>query len=360
MAELAAAGKGDEAAAPFFLAVGFHRPHLPFVAPQRFFDALPQAPEFPLPRTYSQPADAPPIAADHAWEVRAYKDVKQCINDTNYQAAVLDAQARELRRAYYAARAFVDTCVGRVLDALRRHDVYEDTVVALMGDHGWHLGEQGQWGKSTNWEAATRVPFAIRSVQPQHSASHGATSDALVELVDLAPTLFSLAGLPLPQPGEEPQLQGADLAPLFEEGQGRASGSRGGGAAAFRNASFSQFPHDPRCERTHDAKTCTHGHGYPQVDSPGDVMGYTLRTSEWRFTVWVPFLWEHSPPWPDWNATRRVGRELYAHHGDDGSSYDTFENVNVAELPENAELVARLTEQLKQTQKLHAHAYPRS
>ena len=89
-------------------------------------------------------------------------------------------------------------------------------------------------------------------------------------------------------------------------------------------------------------------------------MGYTLRTAKWRFTAWVPFLWQHSPPWPDWNASRLVARELYAHAGDDGTSFDAFENINVAERPENAEVVAQLMEQLKLTQKQHAHAYPRA
>lgn len=277
---IAAAKRIKEAAAvwhvggvPFFLAVGMHRPHLPFIAP-RFFDQLPAVEDFPLPANGSIPLGAASIAPSHAWECRSNNGIRDDLDDTNYEARLSESKSRELRRAYYAARSFVDHGFGLVLDALRENGVYEDTVVAIIGDHGWHLGEQGQWGKSTNWDHGMRVPLMVRA--PHLEGSHGKMSSSLVEFVDLFPSLVELAGLPLPFPGQEPLLQGRSLAPLL------ASDNMD---VQLRAVSFSQYPNDPACKITHDSNACVHGHGYPQ-DTSRDVMGYTIRSKDWRFTLW--------------------------------------------------------------------------
>lgn len=319
----------------FFLGVGFHRPHLPFIAPSRFFSALPSAEDFPLAAHAHIPSGAPAIASSHSWECRANKDVEAAVNDTTYEAIVADAKARELRRGYYAARSFVDHCIGRVLGAIEENGLSDDTVVAIIGDHGWHLGEQGQWGKSTNWDHGTRVPLLLRA--PHLPGSHGRLSEDLVELVDVFPTLVELSGLPLPQPSQQPFLQGKSLAPLLQQT----------GGAPLRDASFSQFPHDPACVTAHNGKECTHSHGYPQVDGRQNVMGYTLRTEEWRFTLWTKFDWDKLAP--QWGET--LGMELYSHAGDDGFHYDDFENENLAYDPEHASRVEAMTKQLKRMQK---------
>lgn len=330
---------------PFFLAVGFHRPHLPFVAPSRFFDAIP--PTSILPATHPHlPIHAPAISPSHSWELRSFRDVKPFINDTNYQASVAETESRVLRRGYYAARAFVDACVGTVLEALKANAAWGNTVVALIGDHGYQLGEQGQWAKQTAFELGMRVPLVLRAPQEQYVGGHGCKAAALVELVDLFPSLIELSGLQLPGKQSQPLLQGRSLAPLVADPTGT-----GGRATAIRNFSFSQYPHDPRCERTHTVQSCTHGHGYIQDECKGCIMGYTIRSSEWRLTVWQKYGWKILEPlW----FVNNSGVELYSHKGDIGVNFNEFELENVAS--SNPGLVASLSAQMIAQQKHNAKA----
>lgn len=270
-----------------------------------------------------------------------YRDVKEQLDDTDYKAQLSDDKARELRRAYYAARSFVDHSMGMVLDALQAENIYDDTVVAIIGDHGWHLGEQGQWGKSTNWDHGMRVPLLVRA--PDLKNSHGKLSSSLVELVDLFPTFVELAGLPLPSQGQQPLLQGMSLAPLLHDMDGSFTWPR--------KFAFSQYPNDPACETTHSAKDCVHGHGYPQ-DTGRDVMGYTIRNEDWRFTLWADFDWQSLTP--RWSSIQGV--ELYSHKGDDLVHYDIFENENLADRSEYADLVRTMTERTHWLQKHQATA----
>lgn len=182
----AASQKPEE---PWFIAVGFSKPHLPFNAPTRHWDLHDPA-AFVLPTRRELPEGAPDFAGHNSGELRRYSGIPET-------GPLDDDLARHLIHGYYAATSFVDAQIGRVLDALDETGLADRTIVALWSDHGWHLGDHGLWCKHTNFEQATRIPLILAKpgVMPP-----GERSMALVETVDLYPTLAELAGLP-PPPG---------------------------------------------------------------------------------------------------------------------------------------------------------------
>ena len=225
---------GDIKDQSFFLAVGFFKPHLPFVAPKKYFDLYPPEQIHLSPNRFP-PVGVPNVAL-HTWgELRSYSDIPPV-------GPVTDAKAIELIRAYYASVSFIDAQIGRVIDELDRLGLRDNTVIVLWGDHGWHLGEQGLWCKHSNFEIATRVPMLF-SVPGQASA--GAKTDALSEFVDIYPTLCELCDLPLPD-----GLEGASLTPVIDKPD-----------RPWKTAAFSQYPR-------------------------GRGMGYSMRTERYRFTEW--------------------------------------------------------------------------
>lgn len=178
----AAKGKDE----PFLLAVGFLKPHLPFVAPKKYWDLHDPA-SLPMPGRDTPPDGAPDCAPQFGGELRRYKDMPEG------RAPLGDERTRHLIHGYYAATSYMDACAGRVLDALEANGFAENTFVVLWGDHGWHLGDHGMWCKHTNYEQAARIPLVVAA-----PGKAGAVSKALVETVDLYPTLAELAGLPAP------------------------------------------------------------------------------------------------------------------------------------------------------------------
>jgi arylsulfatase A-like enzyme len=267
---------------PFFLAVGFIKPHLPFVAPKRYFDLYPPAEQMKLPENNTPPAGAPKIAFTPNFnELRTYQGIPKG------QDPVPDAQARELIRAYNAATSYTDAQVGRLLAELDRLGLRDNTIVILWGDHGWHLGEQGQWCKHTNFENATRAPLII-SVPGQQK--RGTKSDALVEFVDVYPTLAELAGL-----AQTDGLEGMSFVPLIKDPSKK-----------WKQAAFSQYPRQG-----------------------GKIMGYTMRTDRYRYTEWLD------------KSGQAVAVELY------DNREDPRETKNVANSPENAAMIKLLAAQLK-------------
>ncbi len=259
---------------PFFLAVGFLKPHLPFVCPQKYWD-LYRREDIQLAKNPSPPGGAPKIAFTNWGELRGYSDMPK-------DGPVPDDQARTLIHGYYACVSFVDAQVGRVIDELGRLGLRTNTVVVLWGDHGWKLGEHGMWCKHTNFELDTNAPV-ILSVPGMRSA--GRRTAALVEFVDIYPTLAQVCGLAVPE-----HCQGTSMAPLLRNPDQQ-----------WKTAAFSQYPRGR------------------------NVMGYTMRTRRWRYTEWI-----------DRRTDTAIARELYDH------KYDRRENVNVVEGPENAETVSTL------------------
>ncbi|MFZ5830457.1 MAG: sulfatase, partial [Planctomycetota bacterium] len=186
---------------PFFLAVGFLKPHLPFVAPKRYWD-LYDAQDIELAPNPFHPKDSPAYANNNAGELRSYKDMPK-------SGPIPDDEARRLKHGYYACVSYMDAQVGRLLDELDRLGLRQKTVVILWGDHGWQLGEHATWAKHTAWEVATRSPLII-SVPGQRSK--GAKSNALVEFVDIFPSLAEACGLPVPS-----QVEGTSFLPLLAD-----------------------------------------------------------------------------------------------------------------------------------------------
>lgn len=280
-----------DAESPFFLAVGYIRPHLPFITPKKYWDLYDRA-KLPLAANPQFPKDMPPVAFGDRnlggfYELRDYMDYSDA--PSPFQSPLTEAQQRELRHGYYASVSFIDAQVGRLLAGLDELDLAEDTIVVLWSDHGWKLGEHGGWCKQTNFEIDTRAPLMIRV---PGAKANGRASDALVEFVDLYPTLCELAGLPVP-----PTLEGVSLKPLLD-----------GSAAKVKEAAFSQFP------RQHEGR---------------DYMGYAMRNDRYRYVEWL-----------DAESGEIASRELYDH------TSDPAENENLAGRPEHAALLAQLSAQL--------------
>jgi len=177
----------DTGGAPFFIAAGFVRPHLPFSAPQRYWDMY-DSKALPMPANTNLPIGAPAVAGKRGGEITNYKPVPE-------SGQVDEELTRKLIHGYYASVSFVDAQIGKVVEALDRLGLAENTIVVLWGDHGFHLGDLGIWTKHTNYEQANRIPIFI--IAPGVTKPHTATKQ-LTESVDLYPTIVELAGLPAP------------------------------------------------------------------------------------------------------------------------------------------------------------------
>lgn len=269
---------------PFFLAVGFFRPHTPYVAPAKpYFDWYPEK-EMPVVQGVKEDqADLPaPALGSHKKE----------------QEKLTDDLRRQTVQAYYASISFMDAQVGRVVDALDRLGLAENTVIVFTSDHGYHMGEHGLWQKMSLFEESSRVPLLI--VAP--GAAKGGVAKSPVSHVDLYPTLTELCGVKAPE-----NLQGQSLAPMLKDpssvGRGWAITQvmRGGGP--------------------NRASVTTN------VGSDGPrFFGYTLRTPRWRYTEW---------------DEGKQGRELYDHDA------DPKELKNLADDPAHAKLIDELSQQLR-------------
>lgn len=265
---------------PFFLGVGFVKPHLPFTCPQKYWDLYPES-TIKLAENAFRPKDAPEPAFHNNYELRSYGTVPP-------NGKISDAMALKLIRGYRACVSFMDAQLGRVLNELDRLGMRENTIIVLWGDHGYHLGENGIFTKMTNFELGTHAPL-ILSMPDQKTA--GQRSKALVEFVDIYPTLAELCGLSLPK-----QLEGTSFVPLIDKpGQ------------PWKKAVFSQY------QRT----------GKPPY------MGRSIRTDRWRYTEWHDL------------KQQPAGIELY------DEMEDPQENTNIASDPAHAETVKQLAAQLK-------------
>ena len=265
----------------FFLMIGFLKPHLPFIAPKKYFDLHPRD-KFAVAKFQQAPAGSPAYALHTNGELRSYGLIPS-------EGPIPDPLQLDLLRAYYACVSYTDAQIGKLLDALERHGLREKTVVVLWGDHGWHLGDHGLWHKHTNFEQATRVPLFF-SVPGQKTA--GRSSAALTEYVDLFPTLTEVCGLPA-----SPGMEGVSFTPLL-----------GNSDRPWKQAVFSQYPR--------------------QAPGIGPVMGYSMRTERYRLTLWL---------------TRDSGKEVDAELFD--YEKDPSETENLAKSAAHAKVAADLRAQ---------------
>jgi len=245
---------------PFFLAVGFFRPHVPCVAPKKYFDMY-KLDEMVVPRGMLNDRETKPAPA-------------LTVEPANY--GLSEADCREMVRSYYASTTFMDAQVGRLLDALDRLKLSDNTIVIFWGDHGWLLGEHGLWQKHTLYEEAVRVPLICAT--PGMKAK-GKGCPRLVEFVDIYPTLAELSGLEPPK-----NLHGKSFRPLLDDPQ-----------QGWKAAAYSQVQ---RAEK--DQK----------------YMGRSVRTERWRYT--------------EWDEGKR-GIELYDHDADPGEFHNLASDAKLAE-----------------------------
>jgi iduronate 2-sulfatase len=292
---------------PLFLAVGYRRPHLPFVAPKRYFDLY--EPDASWLAANPNPTINSPVMAwfnsdgyvgsakkvgldmplrpnreqGIAWngyEMRSYLGVPN-------HGAIETPKQLELLQAYAACISYVDAQIGKLLGQLRKSDRFQNTIVILWSDHGWHLGEQSAWGKMTNFEIATRVPLIISApgFQP-------ARTETIAELVDLYPTICDLASVDPPE-----HLEGESLLPVLRNPQAKTDSVALSQYARFRDK----------------------------------YMGRALRSDRYRFVAWM-----------ETDTDRVVHHELYDH------GVDAAERTNLASESANTELVAELETQLRE------------
>lgn len=277
----------------FFLAVGFWRPHLPFVAPKKYWDMV-DPDKIPMPSPSVAPSGAPDIAMHESREIRGYGTTPQ-------DRPFTDEEIRHFRHGYYASITFMDAQIGKILDALEEGGHADDTIVVFTSDHGFHIGEQELWGKTSNFELDARVPLII--ADPSQPESQGKKTEALAELLNLYPTLAELAGID----GDlNKRLEGVSLAPVVKDP-----------SASVQDAAFTQ-------------------HQQPFYGPPTNwkAWGYSIRTDDRRYTEWRAI-----------DGGEVIARELYDY------SDDPEETRNVAgeRADEVEQLAARLAKQFPAT-----------
>jgi len=203
---------------PFFLGIGFFKPHLPFNAPQKYWDLYDRS-DIPLTNSPDIPANVHPASLHNNGEFNHYK-----LGDepATLEQPVSDEYARKLKHGYYASVSYIDTQVGKVLDELARLGLDKNTIVVVWGDHGWHLGDDRIWGKHTNFEYALNSVFMIKTPDNSQGQQH----DEIVSTVDIYPTLMELCGTKHSQP-----LDGSSLVNLLDDSK----------PISWRNTAYSYF-----------------------------------------------------------------------------------------------------------------------
>jgi iduronate 2-sulfatase len=310
---------------PFFLGLGLVKPHLDFKAPKRYWDLYDPA-EIKLATQTEPPKNGSATGLHASFELRTRHGIPK-------SGPIGDELARTLLHGYYACVSYIDAQIGRMVKALEEHGVRDNTIIIVWGDHGWHLGDMGIWGKATNYEIAARVPLIIWT-PGMKDGTRGQSSDALVELIDMYPTLCDLAGLEKPS-----HLEGHSFAALLEDPQ-----------REWKKAAFSQFPNPalrewaanplskemrqtffgPLIEEVEQRIIAQQGDAWDRKLFENHLIGYSMRTPRYRFVSWRDTRSPAAPP---------LYTELYDHET------DPKETTNIAS--ENSGLVKTLTEQLE-------------
>ena len=278
-----------QAEKPFFLALGFIRPHLAWISPRKYWD-LHDPKTLPVITDGEVTPHTPPYALSNSYELTHYMDLIDFPKPWD-ERRVSDTLARRLMHAYYASVSYVDAQIGRLLKALDEEGLAENTIIVLWSDHGWKLGEHNGWGKMSNYEIDTRVPFIIAAPGLETA---GQATDTPVELLDIFPTLCDLTGIDTPD-----FVQGESLLPLLKNPTAKPD-----------RVAHSQY------YRNHDG---------------GEYMGYAMRTRTHRFVEWREF-----------GTGRVTARELYDHRENHTEAVNVIGNA-----PE--ELVTDLTSRLLKT-----------
>jgi iduronate 2-sulfatase len=276
---------------PWFLGVGYQKPHLPFVAPKKYWD-LYDRDKIDLAK-FQQLGDGTPKFAYHSFgELRAFSDID---NKLNIGDKLPEANQRELIHGYMACVSYIDAQLGKLLDQLEKTNSLDNTVIVLWGDHGFHLGDHTEWCKHSNFEQATRIPFMFAGpgVEKNQKSSHP------VNLVDLFPTVFELVGVK-----QSAQTDGKSLVALLDNDKNT---------------------------------TLDMDYAYHQY-ARGKRMGYSVRTDKYRYTEWHDNEYRSTQPY---NSSNIIGTELYDYVN------DPLETKNFNEDPKYTKVLNELKAKLK-------------
>ena len=251
--QIIALSKSDK---PFFMAVGFSKPHLPFVAPKKYWD-LYNREDMPIASFQEHSKNGPLIAYHQSGELRNYLDIPEyaTLPTDSLRIGLKLEKQKELIHGYYAAISYMDAQVGILLNTLESLGILDNTIIALWGDHGWHLGDHDLWHKHTNFEEATRAPLIIAG-----PGIKSGKTNSLTEFVDVFPTICDLAGVTIPK-----NLDGKSLKPLMLNNKAKG-----------KEYAISQYPR--KLKKAEMAKL-----GYTDAK----MMGYSLRTDQYRYTIWM-------------------------------------------------------------------------
>ncbi len=274
--------KTDE---PFFMALGFHKPHLPFVAPKKYWDMYKREDIKESP--FQKHSKNSPKYAYHTWgELRSFSDIPN-------EGPLNDAKQKEVIHGYWASVSYVDAQIGKVMEELKKLNLDDNTIIILWGDHGWHLGDHGLWAKHSNFEQATKVPFIIKAP----GMKKGQRTETFAELVDVFPTLVDYAGIEIPD-----YLEGNSLIPIMK---------------------------NPKAENK--------DYAISQYFRGKNIMGYSIRTEQYRLTLWLKGDFKHEDLFRNPNI---AAAELYDYKN------DPLETVSQANNPKYAKVYDELKDKL--------------
>ncbi|XP_015110723.1 iduronate 2-sulfatase [Diachasma alloeum] len=283
---------------PFLLALGFEKPHIPLKYPREYLRHH-CLDKFTL-NDYYWPDNISSVAYNPWIDLRKREDVKR-LNLTFPWERIPENFGKKILQSYYSAVSYVDELIGGVMGELKALGLHDNTVVILTSDHGWSLGEHSQWGKYSNFEVAVRVPLIV-SLPNSHQQRMKLKTNAIVELVDLFPTIAELSGNPIePCPKNRSEIicsEGISFVPVINAISRNKT-------IKWKRAAFSQYPR-PGVSPTWS----------PNSDEPRlqhiRIMGYTMRTKIYRYTAWIKF--DNLRMTSDWN--KLIADELYDHRVD--------------------------------------------
>ncbi len=273
---------------PFFMAIGFHKPHLPFIAPKKYWDLYPIE-TVSLPEIKDKPENATP------YTLRSWGELRNYYGMPKHNEPVGEDTTRILRQGYFACVSYVDAQIGKIIETLKELDLDKNTIIVLWGDHGYKLGDYGYWAKWSNMNIDTHIPLIFNVPGGEKNAR----CNVPVEALDIYPTLADLCGFQKPE-----HLEGKSILPLLNKPETNED-----------DYAYSVWPHD----RAKYEKT---------------VMGYAVKTSQYNYVEWVKL-----------SSGEVLASELYDH------KIDPMETRNVIDDNNYTEVINRLSAKCKERQK---------
>lgn len=281
---------------PFYMGLGYFRPHLPFAVPKKYWD-LYDPEQIPLANNQNVPENAPNHTMNSMYELRHYDGFNH-IGHPQSTFRMSQDTSRVLKHGYYASASYVDALIGNLIAHMKNIGIYENTVIILWGDHGWKLGDHNSWGKMTNYNIDLQVPMIIRYPNQEN---RGAQTFELTELIDIFPSLCEIAGIEVPD-----YMQGTSFIPLIKNPE-----------REWKAAAFSQFHRRPRHSK--DGKR---------------YMGYSMNTKKYHYIEWYT-----------WNSKTKTRGKLKNIELFDREN-DPNETVNIAAQKTLSKVIHRLSDQL--------------